>query len=201
MTTNNHRERAAALQQAHSQRAEQVRNRSELTSSAKVGMLARNHAEAKAAMADLAQQAAADAATTRRASMAKAFGVAGVPGDPASLAISMRDAMDRAAALTSGRDAVALLDRAATSGDEVLARAVASHSFAQATAPGISGLDDDWSTVVNTFADTRPTAADAIRTLIDLNRPDPGWTFVVPSPPELHGIPSGQLDSLVASAP
>ncbi len=201
MSTNSNRERAAVIQQAHSSRAEQIRGRTELTFEAKVGLLARSQADAKAAMADLQQQAADDAAVQRRTMSQKAFGVAGVAGDPATLQVSMRDAQDRAATLTAGRDAVALLARAEDTGDEVMARAVARHSFAQATAPGVSGLDDDWSTVVNSFADTRPTAADAIRSLVDLNSGVPGWTYVVPSPPELHGIPSGQLDSLAAKAP
>ncbi len=201
MATNSNRERAAAIQQAHSNRAEQIRNRTELTNAAKVGMLARNHTDAKASMRDLQQQATDDTTVQRRTMSQRAFGVAGVPGDAATVAVSMRDAQDRVAALSSGREAVALLARAETSGDEVLARAVAAHAFDQATAQGgISGLDDDWSTVVNDFADTRPAAADALRTLIKLNSPDPSWTYVVPAPPELHGIPSAQLDTLADSA-
>ena len=202
MSINSNRERAAAIQQAHSDHAKQIRGRTELTFEAKVGLLARSQADAKAAMADLQQQAADDATVQRRTMSQKAFGVAGVAGDPATLQVSMRDAQDRAATLTAGRDAVALLARAESSGDEVLARAVASHAFQQATARGgISSLDDQWSEAVNSFAGSRPAAADAIRSLIDLNSGVPGWTYVVPSPPELHGIPFAQLDSLAAKAP
>jgi len=201
MSINSNRERAAAIQQAHSSRAEQIRGRTELTDAAKVGMLARNHTDAKVAMRDLEQQAADAAAVQRRTASQKAFGVAGVAGDPAIVQVSMRDAQDRAATLTAGRDAVALLARAESSGDEVLARAVASVAFQQATARGgISSLDDQWSEAVNSFAGSRPAAADAIRSLIDLNSGVPGWTYLVPLPPELHGIPSAQLDSLADSA-
>ncbi|WP_156364650.1 hypothetical protein [Aeromicrobium sp. Leaf245] len=52
------------------------------------------------------------------------FGVKDLDGDPASLAISRRDAGDRVDASDSVEDKRNLLDRALRSGDEVLARAV-----------------------------------------------------------------------------
>ncbi len=200
--SNSNRERAAAIQQAHSDHAKQIRGRTELTFEAKVGLLARSQADAKAAMSELQQQAADDTARATPHHVPESVRGSRCGRRSRHRQVSMRDAQDRAATLTAGRDAVALLARAESSGDEVLARAVASVAFQQATARGgISGLDDDWSEAVNAFADARPTAADAIRSLIDLNSGVPGWTFVVPSPPELHGIPSAQLDTLAAKAP
>lgn len=55
---------------------------------------------------------------------AQIFGVKGLDGDPASLAISRRDAADRVAASGSVQEKRELLARATRSGDEVLARAV-----------------------------------------------------------------------------
>lgn len=86
-----------------------------------------------------------DAATRRRAAERKVFGIESIPGDRASLAISRRDAGDRAAKLTTAADALALLARAERSGDEPLARAIAEHA-----------MDSGWVDVANAFLDTRP---------------------------------------------
>lgn len=51
------------------------------------------------------------------------FGIKGLDGDPASLAISRRDAADRIAACSNAKEVRELLRRATRSGDEVLARA------------------------------------------------------------------------------
>ena len=64
-----------------------------------------------------------------RADIARAFGIAGLAGDPASLAISMRDAQDRAAKEESSDGLVDLVRRATRNGDEVLARAAAQRAM------------------------------------------------------------------------
>jgi len=64
-----------------------------------------------------------------RADVARAFGIAGLAGDPASLAISMRDAQDRAAKEESSDGLVDLVRRATRNGDEVLARAAAQRAM------------------------------------------------------------------------
>jgi hypothetical protein len=66
---------------------------------------------------------------TDRDDASRVFGVAGISGDPASLAISRRDAGDRVAAITSEADLRDLLQRATRTGDEVLARAVAERAM------------------------------------------------------------------------
>lgn len=64
-----------------------------------------------------------------RADVALAFGTAGLAGDPASLAISMRDAQDRAAKEESSDGLLELVRRATRNGDEVLARAAAQRAM------------------------------------------------------------------------
>jgi len=75
---------------------------------------------------------------------AQVFGVRGLPGDAASLAISARDAADRVAQTSSVDDLRDLLERATRVGDEVLARAVAQRAV-DIVAPS----------VLNDFAATR----------------------------------------------
>lgn len=62
-------------------------------------------------------------ASANRSDMDAVFGLKGIAGDPASLTASRRDAGDRVAAVDNTRDLSAMLRRAETSGDEVLARA------------------------------------------------------------------------------
>ncbi|GAB3349946.1 hypothetical protein [Modestobacter lapidis] len=104
-------------------------------------------------------QAAADAHEAnvnrqRRITESKVFGLVGVAGDPASLAISRRDAGDRAAQLKSESEALALLARAERSGDEPLARAIVE----RATEAG-------WVNVANAFLDVRPHLNDEVNEL------------------------------------
>lgn len=194
------RDKAAAVQQSFTKRADAIRGRGELTPDAKLGMLAQAHADAQTAMQELRQRAAEDAAAGSRTATQKAFGVSNVSGDPAMLAVSMRDAMDRLATVTNSRDAAALLNRADSVGDEVLARAVANHAFTQAT-NAFGRLDPGWSEIVNNFAANRPSAATAIEGLVSQSSPDAGWEFFIPTPTELDGVPSGRREVLANSAP
>lgn len=75
------------------------------------------------------EQMAAPVARAERADLTRLFGVDGVSGDAATLAISRRDAADRVAAAESEAERLRLLETATTSGDEVLARAVAEAAF------------------------------------------------------------------------
>jgi predicted RecA/RadA family phage recombinase len=79
-----------------------------------IGTLAR---KLGAAATSAGRQDAADAAAV--------YGVAGLPGDVASLAISRRDAGDRVATITDIFQLQALLGKAVRSGDVVLAHAIA----------------------------------------------------------------------------
>lgn len=100
------------------------------------------------------------AATQRRidADFQNAFGIAGLPGDPASLAISRRDATDRVAAVERSSDLQALI-RDSTPGDEVLARAAGAKALRQRDADS-----------VNVFLETRPELDAAVTRLWEAER-------------------------------
>ena len=109
-------------------------------------------ANAEAQLAKLAREVR----DQERGDAGRVFGVVGLSGDPASLAISRRDAADRVAGAQTRTDLRALLDRANRSSDEVLARAVAE----RATETG----DVE---ILNAFLADRSHLEDAAQRLLD----------------------------------
>ena len=158
-----HAEAAARIQQAHAAKAERIRNRSELTNAAKIGMLAKAHSNAKAAMAELQKSVASDTLAERTRLQRQAFGSEGLKGDPSTLIVSVSDAQDRAERLNSPQEAAALLERAEVNQDEPLARAVAAHSFAKFIGAMPSAHDrHEWADVVDGYTANRPAVGSSV---------------------------------------
>ncbi|MCM0618749.1 hypothetical protein [Nocardioides bruguierae] len=103
------------------------------------------------------------ASSSERVDAGRVFGTAGLPGDAASLAISRRDASDRAESANGKEELLDLLSRATRSGDEVLARAVAEVAVRKRHAE-----------VVNAFADDRPDLETPIQRLWNVEGADSG---------------------------
>jgi hypothetical protein len=93
-------------------------------------------------------------AQRKRSFESKVYGLGGIAGDPASLAISRRDAGDRAANLKNDAEAQTLLERAERSGDEPLARAIAEQA-----------ISSGWLNTTNAFLDRRPHLDEAVNEL------------------------------------
>lgn len=110
-------------------------------------------------LTDELNRRAAKARTRELEDTGSAFGVAGLPGDAASLTISLRDAQDRVAQAKSADELRGMLERANRSSDEVLARAVAEKAF----------NDGDGDTL-NLFLETRPALEDKLQRLWDGRR-------------------------------
>lgn len=117
------------------------------------------HASIRDDVARSLEKMARGARESEQRTAAKVFGTTGLSGDPASLAISRRDAADRAASAETSSDLRNLLDRANRIGDEVLARAVAERAFEQ--------QDVD---VLNAFLETRPHLDGDLQRLWDAQR-------------------------------
>jgi hypothetical protein len=115
----------------------------------------------------------------------QALGNADLPGDPASVALSRRDADERAAQLTNADAAAELLRKADTNGDEALARAVAAHSVDQVLANQVLGDPRPWLDVVNAYAGKRPSTVDPLTELVNPPPPPGLFEYVAPRPPEL----------------
>ncbi len=203
MSTPRHIAEADTLREQHETAAGRIRARPELSDHGRATLLAQNYLACKSKMADLEQTARADDNAQRARTERSVFGTTGLPGDPATTAVSFRDAQDRAAVITSSTAAAALLARAERAGDEPLARAVAAHAHDQA-GTGIGGLDPGWSDIVNSYAASRPSAARDINALRDLSSPAGMrdlFAYVLPAPSELSRTPASQLDALAAAAP
>ena len=191
-----HLAEADRLRERHESDIERVRGRRELNDTAKVGLMARIHNDAKEQMSKLEQTAQQSTAAKRATLERSTFGIADLPGDAATNAVSFRDAQDRTSRVESPADAAALLSRAERAGDEPLARAVAAHAHDLAST-GVGRLDSGWGDVLNAYVATRPGKADNVRQLADL-RTDPRdvramFSFVLAAPSEISNVPSGLL--------
>lgn len=135
---------------------ERVRNNAQLSAVGKQQQLAAAWKTATTAMDG--HRVTFDGASTLTANdqRRRVFGADNVTGADA---VSMRDAFDRAALLQSGDEALALLRRAELTGDDHLARAVASTAFDN-SAGGFIGA---WTRVVDAFTATRPDVAQSMQ--------------------------------------
>jgi hypothetical protein len=117
--------------------------------------------------------------------------------EQATLQISFRDAQSRAESIGNERDARTLLDRANQTGDELLARAVGNQlvTLACAGIPVGNTLDE--------YLSTRPQKATAYAAYVAACQPTSMaslFEYAAPSPPEVHGLTQGQMDTMIAEA-
>lgn len=176
---------------------QRIRDRIELNPAAAQARIAAVYLKAKSAMdamnAANPAKRAADLATAKR----NLFGIddmtAGAsPADRASMAMSFRDAQQRAAQLTTPGEAQALLDLADQSGDELLARAVGNQAMTG------MGMAD----VAQNYLAARPRQAqayDALRALTKMGSIAEILEFALPKPPELTQVSDNQLAAMAAS--
>jgi len=164
--------------------------------------VARVHQTSQRQMADLQAGAAKQAADEQRRLTARAFGINDIADhavDRASVAVNYRDAMDRVARLEGVREAEAMLQRAESSGDELLARAVAQRAFTQRQ------VDPSWEGPLNSYLDSRPHADQAVTALLDAapRTPQIGHllAFALPEPDELRGLRPDQVTALIEAYP
>lgn len=174
----------------------------ELTVEARQARLAKVYVAAFDDMQKLVASTTGANEARRQQLVQKVFGTAGLPGDPASLAMSARDAAERVAQIdvADAYSASQLLQRADMLGDEVLARAVAAAAY---TNP-LGG----WSSVLDEFLEDRPAAAQALAELSQLDQANAAltsfgynWQFQVQKPAELSGVDDWKLRAMAAGAP
>ena len=122
------------------------------------------------------------------------FGSSALSGDPASWAISRRDAGDRAAKIDQPTEAASLLARAERSNDEPLARAIAERAY-----------EMGWVDVANQFLETRPHLDEQFTELWSQTKPSLSDTIhdsfqLEIKPEELGGMSNYEIDRLAAEA-
>jgi len=159
--------------------------------------LAKTYLGAKSQMDALRESATTGATANLNALMTSVFGINDLAGsDPsnrAAVSMSYRDALDRAQTCETAEDALALLARANTVGDELLARAVASVAWS-------NGAFGAWADVLNTYAATRPAAERALGQLYELNTKKlfavDVFAFLLVKPIELTNFADFQIEGL-----
>jgi hypothetical protein len=141
---------------------DRVRTDRAFTSEAKRVLLARAYLDARTQM-DAARAHVRGSREQERARLTRElFSVAGLLGNIATaetragVAVSLRDAQDRAARLAGEEEALDLLARAERSGDEVLARAVVERS-----------LEQLWLAPLNAYAEAHPGTEPKLQRLVD----------------------------------
>ena len=180
------------------QQIERIRGRRELSTDAMLSLVAAAYVKGKAQLDGMdtnnPAQVAAQVAAVKRA----AFGIDDLltgssQADRATMAMSFRDAQQRAAQTTTSSEAQTLLDLANQSGDELLARAVGNHAMASM----------DMGDVTESYLTNHPTQAEALDELQQLQQPASAATmfeFVAPKPPELSSMSDGQIVAYAARA-
>jgi hypothetical protein len=113
----------------YSKQAKAIRDDDNLSPVGVQRALAKLYTDTNTRVAAMRDQAEQGYTSRRRALEAELFGAHGT-NNPAA-AMSMRDALSRAGDMKSAADADKLMRQAIMSGDEYLARAVASHAFTQ----------------------------------------------------------------------
>lgn len=185
-------ERAAALLQQYNGEVERIRGNKAASREGKRADLARAYLEASQRMEQLWTGQETSRATRRQQLVAQLFGTASLPGDPASLTISRRDAMDRVARLEKSQEGIALLGQAVAIGDDVLARAVAHWGYERRDA-----------NVVNAYLNVRPQADAAMNELWAI--PDPSsplelarrhMSYALERPAELGDVADMDLQAI-----
>lgn len=137
---------------------------------------------------------AGNAVRADRVDATSVFGINGLPGDPASLVISRRDAGDRVASITSSAELRDLLARATRQGDEVFARAIADRALE---------LRDN--KTLEQFCEDRPNQAAPVERLWDAQQQedravDVGWAAAMQlmelRPEEFGSMPAASIESI-----
>lgn len=171
----------------------------DLTQDAIKAQIAQAYVKASDDMAALQSQTSGNVEARRAQLQQQVFGTVGISGDPASLAMSARDASERVAQIdvTDWYAAQQLLDRAELTGDEVLARQIAAAAY--------SNPLGGWSSVLDSFLAKRPAAAQALVELGSLNATASArrqifsdWQFIIPLPPQLAGLDDWRIRALAA---
>lgn len=181
------REKAERIRGEYNKAAAAIRANNDLSDEGQRRQLAEAWVKTKKELDQLAATERAELATRRADLEQRLFGAKSLSGwtDTGGLAISARDASDRAAQLTSPEEAANLLTRAEQDGDELLARAVARQCMTASDAAMTSAIAREWEQVAGTFIDARPSLMSTVQELAEievLSAPQVFSPFSIPQP-------------------
>lgn len=178
---------------------ERARNDGTLSTTGRAQKIAVAWQTAKAGMDGLRINFEGFSALTAQDIKKQVFGAQSVTGADA---VSMRDAYDRANQVQSAAEAATLLHQADVTGDDHLARALASRAFDGASSGSVFAGADDWGQVLNSYTTTRPEVAAKLQELTDAQQSGvkasldlSGYTYLV-KPDELARASDYQVELL-----
>lgn len=148
----------AKLNEQLASQAAKVRENKNLSDEGKRRLLAAATVKAQATAAQWRDEDAQANAKARRATEQRLFGLKWMDKDNPAAVVSMRDAHERASRITTAAEAGKLLDRAVTSGDYALQRAILARAFDPETG--------DMSSVVEAYAAHNPDTQADIQELV-----------------------------------
>lgn len=184
-------DRASQLKKQYNARLEALRTRKDLSDEGRRRQIAKLKVDTQNEMRKLAQQNNDAIAQRKQRLLDRVFGN---PSPLPSQVIAQRDAMDRAAKITTAEEAASALKLARFTGDHGLAKAVAMRAYDFTSGP--STISGEWAGVINAWAkDEAPPVDDALTELSALQQENSshqsrlvrGMQFTVPDPPELTG--------------
>lgn len=180
------RELAARIQERYNEDVARVRENPDLSDEGRQRQLADLYAGAKVKVAKHITAEREMVARRRTELERELFGARKSPmQDAGSFAISARDASDRAAQIKTADEALDLLRRAETNGDDVLARAVARVS-AERMYSGIRLEDAKWEGILNDYVGSRPhlqATVEELGEIEDMSAPAVFSPFSIFKPP------------------
>jgi hypothetical protein len=177
-----------------------IRGNRAYTPDAKQVLVARAYRKHKQQLDALREQDESNRKQTRAQLSRDLFGIDSLvnlsdpTGSRATLAVSFRDAQDRAARIEKEQEAVDLLARAERSGDRVLAKAIVERAYTEL-----------WVAPMNAYAEAHPGTEEKLQQLIDMDRAPLGarlltqMEYSLSKPPELSSASDRQIDSLAES--
>jgi hypothetical protein len=189
------RETAERIRARYAEDVAEVRANADLSDEGKQRQLAGLYAKAQA---ELDRHAAAERELLAERTTTLERTMYGPPNtvslDPASYAISARDASDRAARLEDPTEALDLLRRADTNRDEVLARAIMRRAV-ERPRTGVGRIDDAWDQVGEAFLDARPSMMSIAEELAEIERMGQRQIFSPFSVTRPRDVPTHQINT------
>lgn len=185
------------IMDTYRQTLSRIREDRKLSEQSKKMAAAQAYASAKKAMADANKERQADQSQRWDKLERKVFGEnlpwGATEADRAANSMAMRDALQRAGQLKNAGDAARLLRQAEQTGDSTLARAIAQQAN-----------EKDWSDVLETYFESRPTKRDAFNEMCDIyrerttGRPADNVTHWIGRPTELRGMNDQAIEAMAS---
>jgi hypothetical protein len=164
------RDTAEQIRQQYATQVAQVNENRDLSEGGRKRRLAEIYVATKTKLDELATAEVQNLHSRKTSLERELFGARGVARglDAGALAISARDASDRAAQLQSPAEAAELLARAEADGDELLARAVARRCIQGSEAAMTSSAAGEWDQVTRVYLDSRPNLEPVVEELAEI---------------------------------